>query len=66
MHDDFQTKSVVSSSGMPIQNSVEQRLLREKKNLDQRLEQVNKALALLEKNPEVKEILNAVSEITHF
>ena len=50
----------------PENNSVYQRLLMQKRNLENNLERVKRAIELLDKAPETKEIIEAISKITHF
>ncbi len=49
-----------------IDNSIYSRLLMQKKQLEDNLEKVNKAIELLDKAPETKEIIEAISKVTHF
>ncbi len=50
----------------PENNSVYQRLLMQKRNLENNLERVKRAIELLDKTPETKEIIEAISKVTHF
>ncbi len=45
--------------------SLTERLIAEKKNLTERLEEVEHVLSKLEQNPETAEILNAVAKLGH-
>ena len=55
-----------NSPGMDIQITISERLTREKRNLELRLGQVDTALELLKENPKIKEVIEAISRITHF
>jgi len=56
----------VTQNAQMIQATVSERLENEKAGLEKRLAQVNEALEALNKSPEVKEIINKISAITHF
>ncbi len=61
------TKSDSGGVGsLNINNSIYNRLLMQKQQLEDNLEKVNKAIELLDKAPETKEIIEAISKITHF
>jgi len=47
-------------------NSIYNRLLMQKKQLEDNLVKVNRAIELLDKAPETKEIIEAISKVTHF
>ena len=47
------------------QTTIYERLVQQKKNLEKSLDEVNKALELLKENPKIKEVLEALSKITH-
>lgn len=53
-------------SGTAVQITIGERLENERKQLEERLKQVNNALDKLNKNPQVKEVIEAISRITHF
>ena len=57
---------LTNSPGNLVQLTVQQRLESEKLNLERRLKQINEALDALTKNPEIQEIINKISAITHF
>ena len=57
--------AMIGSPGL-IELSVIDRLRRDKRNLEGRLQQVNEALEALEENPEVMDILEKLSKVTHF
>lgn len=50
-------------SCVPSKVSVTERLEGQKKELEARLERINKALEALKKNPEVAEVVNTISRI---
>ena len=55
-----------SGAGMTIPTSLTERLEAEREQLEERLGQVNVVLALLQRNPEAQELLNAVTKLGHF
>lgn len=57
---------VACKSEYPIQVTITNRLEREKKDLEVRLKQVTEALDALNANPQVKEVIEKISAITHF
>ena len=65
MNDQLQPQTY-SGVTNPEDNSVYKRLLIQKKNLENNLLKVNKAIELLDKAPETKEIIEAISKVTHF
>ena len=65
MYDEI-AKTPASVSGSQIrQDTVLERLQRDKQGLESRLKDVNNCIELLEKNPEVSKILQALSKVTH-
>ena len=46
--------------------TVSERLQREKKNLEERLANVNKAIDALDSSPEIAEAVDALSKLGHF
>ena len=46
--------------------STTDRLQSEKERLEQRLNQVNQAIAALEQNPEIQNAIDAISKLGHF
>ena len=60
-----------AKSGAPmelgkVQNGVVERLVSERNQCAKRLKDLDEMLAKLDKNPEIAEILNQLSKITHF
>ena len=67
MYDDgLVTKCNSESSGRLVKETMTERLARERNQVQQRLDDLNKAIALLEKNPTVQEVIDVLSSITHF
>ena len=49
--------------GMPTQMKVRDKLLREKKRLEERIDDIDRALALYDKNPDIEELTNLIGRI---
>lgn len=48
-----------------IRPTISERLINEKKSLTLRLEEVDKAIELLEKNPDTLQVMDALSKVMH-
>ncbi len=57
---------MTTGGGSLVQLTVQERLESEKLQLEARLKQVTEALEALNKNPEIQEVINKISAITHF
>jgi hypothetical protein len=55
-----------SSPDVPIREGIYERLVRERLNLAKRLKDLDEVISGLEKNPEVSDLLNKLSKVTHF
>ena len=50
----------------PTRESITERLKREKRYLEMRLQDINTALESLEKQPEIAQVINTLSKTIHF
>ena len=53
-------------TGRIVKETMTERLTRERNQVKQRLDDLDKAIGLLEKNPTVQEVIDVLSSITHF
>lgn len=59
------TKTGQCAPGIMKQPTITERLSSEKQRLESRLEEVNKALEALNKNPEIAEVINIISKVSY-